>query len=137
MKVVIDTNILLVSVSPQSDFYWIFEAFPEEKFELCVSSDVLMEYEKILEHHMGEALTQTVLQLIEVAPNTQLITRYYQWRLISQDPDDNKFVDCAVAANAAFLVSHDKHFRVLKEVEFPKLEVISAEEFRRVLEIKN
>ncbi|WP_366145465.1 PIN domain-containing protein [Methylovulum sp.] len=45
------------------------------------------------------------------------------------DKDDNKFVDCAVAGNADFLVSNDRHFNVLKTIEFPKLQVFTIFEF--------
>ncbi|MCB0562358.1 MAG: PIN domain-containing protein, partial [Phaeodactylibacter sp.] len=60
------------------------------------------------------------------AVNVELVTRYYKWNLIAEDPDDNKFVDCAVASNATFIVTHDRHFNVLKKVDFPKVEVIDV-----------
>jgi predicted nucleic acid-binding protein len=59
---------------------------------------------------------------------------YYSWNAIKQDPDDNKFFDIAVAGNADFLVTNDAHFKVLKELSFPKIEIITAEEFLKVLE---
>lgn len=133
MNIVLDTNILLVSVSPTSQFYWLFHHFLNETYTLCVTTDILMEYEEILNRFVGEELSDTILQIIENAPNTQFVTKYYQWNLIVNDPDDNKFVDCAIAANAKFLVSHDKHFNVLKDLAFPKIKVISAEAFKKEL----
>jgi predicted nucleic acid-binding protein len=53
--------------------------------------------------------------------------------LITVDPDDNKFVDCAVAANADFICTEDKHFKVLKKVPFPPVKVISADDFVEIL----
>lgn len=44
-------------------------------------------------------------------------------------PDDNKFVDRAIAAQAKFRVSEDRHFRILQEVDFPKIEVIGIKDF--------
>lgn len=73
---------------------------------------------------MGHEVADTILQIIENAVNVELVTRYYKWNLISEDPDDNKFVDCAVASNATFIVTHDRHFNVLKKVDFPKVEVM-------------
>lgn len=130
MKVVIDTNILLVSISPASKYRWIFDGFLREDYTLCVTTDILMEYEEILGNHMSPNFATTILQIIENAPNVELITRYYHWNLISADADDNKFVDCAIAANAKFLVTHDKHFKVLSKVEFPKIIVIDTEKFK-------
>ena len=49
------------------------------------------------------------------------------------NPDDNKFIDCAVSANANFIVTHDKHFNVLSDVDFPKVEVIDIQKFKDIL----
>ena len=136
MKVVIDTNILLVSISPISKYRWIFDGFLKEDYTLCVTTDILMEYEEILGNHMSPEFATTILQIIENAPNVELITRYYHWNLITADADDNKFVDCTIAANAKFLVTHDKHFKILSKVEFPKVTVIDAEKFKVELSAK-
>ncbi len=55
---------------------------------------------------------------------------YLRWRLIEADPDDNKFADLAISANANCLVSNDRHFRVLKNIPFPLVEVLTLEKFR-------
>ena len=59
---------------------------------------------------------------------------HYTFALIEADKDDNKFVDCAIAANAKCIVTEDKHFRVLKNIPFPKVEVLGIEEFSLYLE---
>ena len=48
--------------------------------------------------------------------------------------DDNKFVDCAIAGNATYIVSNDSHFDVLKQTDFPKLVVKRIQEFSKILE---
>ncbi|MBO9616640.1 MAG: hypothetical protein J7619_28395 [Dyadobacter sp.] len=63
-----------------------------------------------------------------------MTTPFYFWQLIGQDRDDNKFVDCAVACGADYLVSNDKHFDVLASISFPKIKVIKAEKFLEILE---
>lgn len=82
---------------------------------------------------MGKEAADFVLQIIENAVNVELVTKYYRWRLITVDPDDNKFVDCAISCNAKYIVSQDKHFRVLKDVAFPKVEVVDIDEFQQIL----
>ena len=131
MRIVLDTNILLVSISSQSEYRWIFDSMLDEDYTLCVTTDILIEYEEILSKHMGQELASTVLQLIENAPNVVFINRYFSWNLITADPDDNKFVDCAVAGNAKYVVTHDKHFKVLETVSFPKVKAISAENSKK------
>jgi putative PIN family toxin of toxin-antitoxin system len=120
LKVVLDTNILLVSISPKSAYHWVFQKFIAEEFVLCVTTDILQEYEEIIGNHMGGEVANTVLQIIENSINVKFITKYFRWNLISIDPDDNKFVDCAISSNAKYIVTNDKHFNILKNVEFPK-----------------
>lgn len=134
VRVVLDTNVLLVSISPNAPNHWIIEHFINEHFILCVTTDILLEYEEVLTRHMGELVAANFMEALDNAPHVELITRYFKWGLIEADPDDNKFVDCAIAGNARFLVSEDKHFRILKQVGYPKVEVIGIEEFRKELE---
>lgn len=51
------------------------------------------------------------------------------FNLIEADPDDNKFVDCAVCGNADLIVSNDSHFSVLANIKFPKVRVVRIEEY--------
>lgn len=133
MRIVLDTNVLLVSISSKSRYRPILDSFLNEEYELCVTTDILLEYEEIIGEHMGKGFAAYVLQLIENAPNVKWITKYYKWNLIAADVDDNKFVDCAIASDAKFLVSDDKHFIALKQIPFPKVEVITAKEFDEIL----
>lgn len=133
MKIVLDTNVLLVSFSRNSNYRYIFDSFLREDFSLCVTSDILIEYEEIISRHMGEEVATNVLNLLENAPNLEHITKYFKWNLIHVDPDDNKFADCAIAAGATYLVSNDKHFLVLKKIPFPKVEIVTADEFKSVI----
>lgn len=133
MRIVLDTNVLLVCISPRSAFRWLFDSFLNEEFTLCVTTEILAEYEEILKRHSGEEFASLALQLIENAVNTTFITRYYRWELIKTDIDDNKFVDCAIAANAHFIVTEDKHFKILADIPFPKVNIISAEDFKNYL----
>ena len=74
-----------------------------------------------------------VLEIITQAPNTQRVDAHYHWNLITQDPDDNKFVDCAVFANADFIVSDDKHFKDLENIDFPRVLVVSLPDYTEIL----
>jgi predicted nucleic acid-binding protein len=57
------------------------------------------------------------------------ITPYYHFNLIPNDPDDNKFVDCAIAGNAKYIVTNDHHYDVLRNTSFPHVDVISLDDF--------
>lgn len=132
-RIVLDTNVLPVSISSKSRYRPILAAFLNENYELCVTTDILIEYEEIVGKHMGGKFAEHVLQLIENSPNVRWITKYYKWNLIESDADDNKFVDCAIACDAKYLVSDDKHFNVLKNISFPKVDIINAQQFKEIL----
>ncbi len=127
--IVLDTNIFLVSIATKSKYRPIFDALIAGKFILAVSNSILSEYTEILERKTNAVIANNVTELLLALKNVVKTDVYYRWNLIKQDADDNKFVDCAIAANAQFIVTNDKHFRELKNVNFPKIEVISAEEF--------
>lgn len=74
MKVVLDTNVLLVSFSQKSMFRPIFDAILDERITVCLTTDILIEYEEIITRHAGPEIAVWVLQLIESAPNKEWIT---------------------------------------------------------------
>lgn len=95
-----------------------------------MTTDILLEYEEIIKIHTGEEVSDNLLQIIENAENVIWATRYFKWELIKADKDDNKFVDCAIASNAKFIVSNDKHFDALQEISFPKVQILNATQFK-------
>lgn len=133
MKIVLDTNILLVSFSQKSSFYPIWESLLLGKYTLCITTDILLEYEEIITAHTNYAVAEMILDAITDLPNLVYVKKYIFWDLIKQDPDDNKFVDCAIACNAKYIVSEDKHFRILKDIPFPKVDVLGIYEFQKLL----
>lgn len=99
-----------------------------------MTTDILAEYAEIIEQHMGHETSESVLGAINNLSNIEYITNYFKFQLL-RDEDDDKFVDCAIAANAIYIVSHDKDFKVLQEIDFPKVRVIDTDEFQNDLEI--
>jgi uncharacterized protein len=103
--VIIDTNVLLVSVSGRSKYHWLNKAILERKISIAFTNDILTEYEaQIAAHWHPEVATDVIRSLIELS-NAQLIVSWFNLRLITSDEDDNKFVDCAFAANADYIIA--------------------------------
>lgn len=134
MKVVLDTNVLLAALPRTSDSHLIFLELIRGSYELCLTSDILSEYEEVFQRKANPQVATLALDVLDILPNLLHINKYYFWRLITVDPDDNKFVDCAIAANADFIVTDDKHFKVLSDITFPKVKVVSSREFLKMLE---
>ena len=67
--------------------------------------------------------------------NVIKVNNYYRWNLITSDHDDDKFVDCALNAGADYLVTNDRHFNVLKSLDFPLIKVVDIETFTGILKM--
>ncbi len=131
MKIVLDTNILLSAVSSKSNSHWIYRNIIGGMIELCVTTEILSEYAEILDENANPIISSTVLDALTNLPSLKKVEIYFKWELIKIDPDDNKFVDCAIAANADFIVTNDRHFDILKSTSFPKVEVLNETEFTK------
>ncbi len=132
-KIVLDTNCLLASISSKSENYRVWKGFQQGRFVLCVSNDILEEYEEIIAKKTNAIVAGNIINAIVESEFVDFIDPQFHFELITNDNDDNKFVDCAIAANATYIVSEDKHFDVLKEIPFPKLLVIGLKDFLQTL----
>ena len=112
----------------------VWREFVDGKYTLCVTNEILSEYEEKLIEKVGQEIASNVITAILDLPNTKMVQVFYHLRLITSDPDDDKFVDCAFKANARFIVTQDHHYDVLKQTPFPYIDVIGIDEFIRVLQ---
>lgn len=133
-RIVLDTNCLLASLSSKSENFRVWKDFQEGKFILCVSNEILEEYQEIIAKKTTPSIAQNVVRAIVESGNVEFIDPHFHVYAIFADPDDNKFVDCAFAANAAFIVSEDNHFEALKTLAFPKIMVLKLNAFLKFLE---
>ena len=133
MKIVLDTNCLLVALPKKSHYRCLWEAFKQRKYTLCYSTEMLQEYEELLLRFYSPEITSDTLEILLKSPNIIQSIPYYNWNLISADLDDNKFVDCALNAGADYIVTNDKHFNVLKTIPFPPIKVIDIDTFKNML----
>ncbi|PRY41110.1 putative PIN family toxin of toxin-antitoxin system [Spirosoma oryzae] len=135
MKIVLDTNCLLVSLSARSAYHWLFQAIRQKRFELFISNEILTEYVELIDRYFSPAVSEPVYQLLTQSDHVHQVEIFFHWPLITNDPDDDKFVDCAFAANVDFIVTEDRHYEALTTVDFPKLTVINLETFKSLLKI--
>lgn len=127
-QIVLDTNCLVQMISLHSPYRPVWQAFRDGRYTLCVSNDILTEYNEILERVANAAVAHNIVNAIARSPYTRMIDPQYRFGLIEQDPDDNKFVDCAIIAGADYIVSEDAHFRILADIPFPSVAVIRLDE---------
>lgn len=133
MRFVIDTNIFVSALSATSPHHWVIDSLLDEEFEICISHDIVLEYEEVLTRKYSVKTASNFLKALQEIPSAHQIEVYFNWNLLD-DPDDNKFVDVAVAGGAAFIVSEDRDFRKLSEVKFPKVGLMRLVDFKLWLE---
>lgn len=130
MKIVLDTNCLVVILPLSSPYRWVFDKIKSGEIELAVSNEILFEYAEELGKFYFPELAENTLRFLLTLPKLHLVSIYFRWNLIKADPDDNKYVDCAIAVNADCIVTHDKHFSHLSSIDFPVVHCVSLDEFR-------
>ncbi|MBO7489640.1 MAG: putative toxin-antitoxin system toxin component, PIN family [Bacteroidales bacterium] len=128
MRLVLDTNSLIQCVSRHSRYHDLWLSFVNGNNDLCVTTEILNEYVEILQRETSETFASLVLEVILNNPHTLFINTFYKFNLILNDPDDNKFIDCAVAAQAKYIVTEDHHYDILRKIDFPKVDIIDLDD---------
>ena len=105
------------------------KAFRKGRYTLCVTTEILEEYDEVIARKTSPTVADNVLSYILESGNVLRIDPHFRMQLITADPDDNKFVDCAFAANATYIVSDDTHYDVLQEITFPRILVLKLKAF--------
>ena len=127
--VVIDTNCLVQILSRRGPYRPIWDAFLAQRFTLCVSNEILEEYQEIIEMQTTPEIAENVILLIFNQRNVRYVDPHFRLRMIAADPDDDKFVDCAFAAGADIIVTEDSHFDALSRSPFPYINVLTMADF--------
>ena len=99
-RIVIDTNCLLAILPTQSPYHKVWTDFLDNKIEICVSNEVLMEYEEILSAKTSAFFANAIIKTLLNRRNLKRVSPVWRFNLITSDPDDNKFVDCAICGQA-------------------------------------
>ena len=134
MIVVIDTNVVLTMFKPTHANRPIFEAWAAGDLQWAVSTDILLEYEEVMARMNSAAYAamafRTMNAIEAVRGNLVRISPAFRFHTVPTDPDDNKFADCAIAAQADFVITADHHFHPLAGAGY-KPQPIAPEEFIR------
>lgn len=133
-RIVLDTNCLLACLSSKSENFCVWRDFQAGRFTLCVSNEILEEYQEIIARKTNAVVAENVINAIVESEFVEFIDPQFHLGLIVADHDDDKFVDCAFAANAAYIVSDDSHFDILNHIPFPRLLVLKLKTFVEMLQ---
>ena len=110
IRVVVDTNVFISSFfggNPRK----IIDLWKQDRIQLCLSQAIVEEYVEVL-LRLGlkdKSEIKELLSLFSKGGNTLFTSATHPVSLVIADPDDNKFIECAVALEAAHIISGDKH----------------------------
>lgn len=128
MKIVLDTNVFISGIFFGGPPSQILEAWKQSKIKIILSEKILIEYQRV-----GEELSAKYPS-INITPIIELLTIFGELvetkgitENICEDPDDNKFIECAIASNSKLIVSGDKH--LLRISGYQDIEVLKPRDF--------
>jgi len=134
-NIVLDTNVLIMSISANNGYREIWQSFVNGRYTLCITNEIVEEYMEVLSRNINPSVAEAIIFAILTRKNVRRLDPHMHYGLIEADPDDNKFVDCAIFANARFIVTEDHHFNVLKTIDFPHVDVVGIDDFLRLLTV--
>jgi putative PIN family toxin of toxin-antitoxin system len=132
VQIVVDTNVFINAIGKSSPYRWLFDKIISREFTLCISNDIFYEYWEVLEEQTTTEIADNIANFLVTIPSVKFIQPFISWNLITADPDDNKFADCAITSGAECIITHDRHFNVLKKIQFPVVKVFTPEEFNEI-----
>lgn len=135
MRVVLDTNCLIMAISARNEYHQVWQAFLDGKYIMCVTNEIIEEYSEVISRNISPFLSELVISAIINRKNVLMKSPSYAFHLIEADVDDNKFVDCAIISNAKYIVTNVHHFDVLRSIPFPKVDVVNLNRF--LLDLQN
>lgn len=134
MKVVIDTNIFVSSFfrgNPRK----IVDFWKKGKIILCLSKDILDEYVDVLQR-IGlkeEEEIEKLLSLFAKGFNIVFTTKTPKIKAVKDDPDDDKFIECAVALKAEVIITGDKALKAMNE--YMGIKILTPQQFLKAYKI--
>ena len=129
MRVVLDTNCLIMAISSRNRYNIIWKSFLVGDYILCITNEILEEYVEVIGRNISPTVADMVAFTILTQKNVLKFDPHFRFNLIKADTDDNKFVDCAIVSGAKCIVTEDKHFRVLDSISFPHVDIVGIDAF--------
>lgn len=134
MKVVIDTNVFISSfLNQKGNPRKIIDLWKKEEIILCINKEILHEYIEVLARLglSNEPEFEELIDLFKKKVNMLFFSNAPSINSVCDDPDDNKFLECASAADAAYIISGDKH--LLKLIQFKEIKILNPKDFLAII----
>lgn len=116
VKAVLDTNVFISAIFWTGNPHKIVALAIDKKIEVYVSPEILEELERVLHRDFKEDHEFIERQIALILSYATVIKPSQKVRVVKDDPDDDKIIECALTARADYIVSGDPHLFSLKEV---------------------
>ncbi|PKN61102.1 MAG: putative toxin-antitoxin system toxin component, PIN family [Deltaproteobacteria bacterium HGW-Deltaproteobacteria-15] len=128
MKVVIDTNVFISGVFFTGPPSKVLEAWRDQRVTVVISPDIFEEYRRVCDVLTAQFPSIDIEQILELlANNSEIVSPEDLPIPVCEDPDDDKFLSCALKGGASVIISGDKH--LLKVSGYKGLQIISPRKF--------
>jgi putative PIN family toxin of toxin-antitoxin system len=132
VKAILDTNVVISGIFWKGAPFEVLRAWQKQRFRLAISPPILDEYRRVL-HEMIEGrpspVAVSIIELIEI--HSDMVKPVSFARTVCSDPDDDKFLEAAVAASADYVVSGDAALLRLKNHR--RVQIVRPAQFLRLL----
>lgn len=133
MKVVLDTNIFISGIHWSGSSEKILYAWFDNRFEFVCSESIIEEItETLMNFRIPLSMNDLLKWIIIISERAVIVKPSEKLDIVKEDSDDNKFLEAAIAGNAQYIISQDKHLLRIKE--FRKVKIITPEKFLKILE---
>jgi putative PIN family toxin of toxin-antitoxin system len=128
IKVVLDTNVFVSSFfggNPRK----VVNLWKTGEVTLCLSKPIIDEYVEVLQRLglQSESELSELLGLFARGFHAVFAAKTPKLHVVEDDPDDNKFIECAVALKASFIISGDKALIAIQD--YMGIKIINPKEF--------
>ena len=128
MRIILDTNVFISGIFFSGPPSQIIKAWGNQSLQIVLSQEILDEYQRVANELSSKFPSVDILPIIEmVTIHGNFVDTQDVYITVCEDPDDNKFIECAIASNCTIIVSGDKH--LLKLTDFKGITVFNPRDF--------
>jgi putative PIN family toxin of toxin-antitoxin system len=128
VKIVLDTNVFISGIFFSGPPFQILKAWKERKLQIVLSQEIVNEYQRVAEALTNKYPLVDISEIIEMVTIYSEVVETKEYEIFEcEDPDDNKFIECAMAGKCKIIVSGDKH--LLKISGFNNINILTPRKF--------
>ena len=128
MRIILDTNVFISGIFFSGPPFEILNSWKHSRLQIVLTKEILEEYQRVAKSLMDKFPTVDILPIIELLTIHSLFIDTEGISLsVCEDPDDDKFIECAIASKTEIIVSGDKH--LLKVTGYQDINVLKPRDF--------